>query len=57
MYTPPMFKPDRAASLAFAEARIRYGLRMGRHQARRILAARFTAPTTIFNGGGDNLTS
>ena len=21
MYTPPMFKPDRAASLAFAEAR------------------------------------
>ena len=39
MYTPAMFKPDRAASLAFAEARIRYGLRMGRHQARRILAA------------------
>ena len=37
MYTPPMFKPDRAASLAFAEARgFRHGLRVGRHQAGRV---------------------
>ena len=40
MYTPPMFKPDRAASLAFAEAR-GFGtvMRMGRPQADRLVAA------------------
>ena len=40
MYTPPMFKPDRAASLAFAQARgFGTGLRVGRHQADRLVAA------------------
>ena len=40
MYTPPMFKPDRAASLAFAEARgFGAGLRVGWRQADRLVAA------------------
>ena len=40
MYTPPLFKPDRAASLAFARsARLRHGLRLGRQQADRLVAA------------------
>ena len=40
MYTPPMFKSDRAASLAFAEAR-GFGtrLRVGRQKAGRLAAA------------------
>ena len=40
MYTPPPFKSDRAASLAFADARgFGTGLRVGRRQADRLAAA------------------
>jgi len=45
MYTPPMFKPDRAASLAFgANARLWPRLRVGWRQPDRLVACRSTSP-------------
>ena len=56
MYAPPMFKPDRAASLALVEradsARSAHGTAPSPSHPR----CRFTVPTTIFIGEGDNLT-
>jgi len=56
MYTPPLFKPDRAASLAFAEAR-GFGTVCAWDGTKPVASSLpFYCATTIFIGGGDNLT-